>query len=110
MIFHFCPTKIGFLRGVGGSLNVFLHENPNILGDIGAHAKFQNRSINPFGRKVCGGEERKIILKIVDTLFRSNANGQCTHSAQTKKIIIKILYLYLSTYIYLYLYNYDFCK
>ena len=30
-----------------------LHENPNILGDIGAHAKFQNR------RKVCGTGEQE---------------------------------------------------
>ena len=28
-------------------------------GDIGADAKFQNRSINPSGRKLCGTEERK---------------------------------------------------
>ena len=29
-------------------------------------------------------KERKIITKIVDTLFRSQANGQRTHSARTK--------------------------
>ena len=29
-------------------------------------------------------EKRKIIPNIVDTLFRSNAQGQRTHSAQTK--------------------------
>ena len=68
-----------------GSPKFCFNENLNLLGDIGAHAKFQNRSINPSGRKVCGTErkKRKIITKIVDTSFRSHANGQCTHSART---------------------------
>ena len=76
-------------RGVGGSPNFFSHGNPNILGDIGGHAKFQNHSINPSGRKVCGTEEerrRKVITKIVDTSFCSHANGQRTQSARTKII------------------------
>ena len=42
----------------------------------------------PSWRKVCGGEKkeeerRKVIPNIVDTSFRSNAQGQCTHSART---------------------------
>ena len=31
-------------------------------------------------------KERKIIPNIVDTSFRSNAQGQRTHSARTKKL------------------------
>jgi hypothetical protein len=32
-------------------------------------------------------EKRKIIPNIVDTSFCSNAEGQCTHSAQTNKAL-----------------------
>ena len=81
MIFHLYPIKIGFFRRVGGVRKIILfHENPNILGEIRAHAKFQNCSINPSVRKVCGGERKKknklglSCAKLSSSLANSQAN------------------------------------
>ena len=51
--------------------------------DLKLCAKFQKPRKTYSGRKECGGEKRKIIANIVDTLFCSNAQEQLTDSAQT---------------------------
>ena len=43
--------------------------------DLQLHAKFHNPRTTPSARKVCGTEKNKIIPNIVDTSFRSNAQG-----------------------------------
>ena len=49
--FHFCPPKIGFLRGYGGVTEFFSSSLEfSYFCYLGAHAKFQNCSTNPFGR------------------------------------------------------------
>jgi hypothetical protein len=68
-IFLFCPTKIGFFGRVWWVPEIHFHKNPNILGDIGTHAKFQSPMITPSGRKVTtterGEKERKTPLMMV---------------------------------------------
>ena len=48
--FSFCPPKIGFFRGVGGVPEIDFPLKSSYFCYVGAHAKFQNCSINLSGR------------------------------------------------------------